>query len=149
MDAFRELLAPEVVMRNPEGWPEPGPFVGREAVMRQWEQQRDLWDTDALEPASDFIDAAEAHRIGLYNRVVPRDDLDAATREMLLRLARGPAEGLAATKDALNRETHADLEQALALESRIQADLMSRPDFKEGFAAFMEKRPPRFEGAPE
>jgi enoyl-CoA hydratase/carnithine racemase len=97
----------------------------------------------------DFIDAAEAHRIGLYNRVVPRDDLDAATREMLLRLARGPAEGLAATKDALNRETHADLEQALALESRIQADLMSRPDFKEGFAAFMEKRPPRFEGAPE
>jgi ketosteroid isomerase-like protein len=41
MDGFRELLAPDVVMRLPEGWPEPGPYVGREAVMRQGEQQRE------------------------------------------------------------------------------------------------------------
>jgi ketosteroid isomerase-like protein len=40
MDAVRELYDPEVVMRAAEGWPEPGPFVGREAVMRQHEQQR-------------------------------------------------------------------------------------------------------------
>jgi ketosteroid isomerase-like protein len=38
MDAFRGFLAPDVIVRVPEGWPEPGPFVGREAVMRQWEQ---------------------------------------------------------------------------------------------------------------
>ena len=59
MDAFRESLAPEIIMSNPEGWPEPGPFVGREAVLRQWEQQRDLWDADSLEPVSGFIDAAD------------------------------------------------------------------------------------------
>ena len=59
MDAFRELLAPDVVMRLPEGWPEPGPYVGREAVMRQGEQQRETWDADALELISDFIDVGD------------------------------------------------------------------------------------------
>jgi 2-(1,2-epoxy-1,2-dihydrophenyl)acetyl-CoA isomerase len=42
-----------------------------------------------------------------------------------------------------------DLDAALEHEARVQAELMTRPDFREGFAAFMEKRPPRFEGAPE
>jgi ketosteroid isomerase-like protein len=59
MDAFRKLLDPDVILRNPEGWPEPGPFAGREAVMRQWEEQREIWDADAVEPISDFIDAGE------------------------------------------------------------------------------------------
>ena len=56
MDAFRELYDPEIIMRPPERWPEPGPFVGREAVMREWHQTRETWDTDTLEPISDFID---------------------------------------------------------------------------------------------
>ena len=43
MDALRELLASDVVLRAPEGWPEPGPYVGREAVMRQWERNREPW----------------------------------------------------------------------------------------------------------
>ena len=59
MDAFRELHAPGVIAQLPEGWPETGPFVGREAVMRQAEQQRETWDADALQPISDFIDAAD------------------------------------------------------------------------------------------
>ena len=59
MDAFSELFDPEVIMRTPEGWPEPGPYVGREAVMRQFKQNRETWDADALEPISDFIDAAD------------------------------------------------------------------------------------------
>ena len=59
MDAFRELYDPDVIARAPEGWPEPGPFVGREAVMRQWEQQRETFDADTLEPISEFIDAAD------------------------------------------------------------------------------------------
>jgi ketosteroid isomerase-like protein len=58
MDALRELLHPDVFQRSPEGWPEPGPFVGREAVMRWWEQLREVWDADALEPIS-FIDAGD------------------------------------------------------------------------------------------
>ena len=47
MDAFRELHDPDVIMRTAGGWPEPGPFVGREAVMRQFEQLRETWDADA------------------------------------------------------------------------------------------------------
>jgi ketosteroid isomerase-like protein len=59
MDALRELYHPDAILRMPEGWPEPGPYVGREAVMRQWEQQRETWDADALELLSDFLDAAD------------------------------------------------------------------------------------------
>jgi len=97
----------------------------------------------------DFIDAREAQRIGLYNRVAPPDRLAAETAALADRLARGPAAGLAATKRALHREMHMDLETALEEEARVQAELMTQPDFKEGFEAFMQKRPPRFEGAPE
>ena len=97
----------------------------------------------------EFVDAAEALRIGLYNRVVRPERLAAETAAMAARLARGPAAGLAATKDALNREMHMSLEAALDHEAAVQAELMQRPDFHEGFAAFMGKRPPRFEGAPE
>jgi len=58
MDAFRELLAPDVIVRVPEGWPEPGPFVGREAVMRQWERNRETWDADQFDAIS-LIDAGD------------------------------------------------------------------------------------------
>jgi uncharacterized protein len=59
MDALRELFDHDVIMRALEGWPEPGPWVGREAVMRQWEQNRQTWDADTSEPISEFIDAAD------------------------------------------------------------------------------------------
>jgi ketosteroid isomerase-like protein len=59
MDAFRDLCDPEIIMRPPERWPEPGPFVGREAVMREWHQTRETWDADTLEPITDFIDAGD------------------------------------------------------------------------------------------
>ena len=42
-----------------EGWPEPGPFFGRETVMRQFEQLRETWDTDTFELISDFIDVGD------------------------------------------------------------------------------------------
>ena len=59
MAAVREALDAEIIMRTPEGWPEPGPYVGREAVLRQLEQNRATWDTDTFEPISNFIDAAD------------------------------------------------------------------------------------------
>ena len=59
MEALRETYDPGVIVRPPEGWPEPGPFVGRDAVMRQWEQLRQTFDDEALELLSDFIDAGE------------------------------------------------------------------------------------------
>ena len=59
MDAYRDLYDPDAIMRAPDGWPEPGPFVGREAVMREWEQLRETFDADVLEPISKFLDAAD------------------------------------------------------------------------------------------
>jgi len=97
----------------------------------------------------DFIEADEALRIGLFNRVVPAGELPAATAALVDGLVRGPAAGLAATKAALESEMNMDLESALQAEARLQAALMRGADFREGFAAFQERRPPRFEGAPE
>lgn len=97
----------------------------------------------------DFVEPDEALRIGLYNRVVPRERLAEETAALVARLVRGPRRGLALTKDALNRELHMDVFEALDHEARVQAGLMSEPDFREGFEAFMQRRAPRFEGAPE
>ena len=59
MDALRELYDPGIIWRGPEGWPEPGPYAGREAVMRQVNQMRDTWDTDSFQLISDFIDVGD------------------------------------------------------------------------------------------
>ena len=59
MDTWAGLFDPDGIMRNPDGWPEPGPQVGREAVMRFIQQLRDTWDADALELISDFTDAGD------------------------------------------------------------------------------------------
>jgi ketosteroid isomerase-like protein len=59
MNGFRELHDPDITARSPEGWPEPGPFVGREAVIRQFEQLRETWDIDTIEVISDFIGAGD------------------------------------------------------------------------------------------
>jgi enoyl-CoA hydratase/carnithine racemase len=92
----------------------------------------------------DFISAEEAHRIGLYNRVVPEGDaLDAAT-ELARKLAKGPSFAIEITKDSLNREASMDLAGALEAEAQIQAALMLHPDFRESYDAFVEKRAPNF-----
>jgi len=93
----------------------------------------------------DFIEASEAERIGLYNRVVPRDHLETTTREFAEKLAHGPALGIAKTKEMLNREMHMGLDSALEAEAVAQALCMQTPDFKEAHAAFLEKRQPKFE----
>ena len=59
VDDLRELLHPDAIMRMPEGWPEPGPFVGREAVMRLFEQWRETFDTYVTELIGDIIEAAD------------------------------------------------------------------------------------------
>lgn len=92
----------------------------------------------------EFISASEAERIGLYNRVVPRDQLETVTREFAEKLAHGPALGLAKTKEMLNREMHMNFESGLEAEAVAQALCMQTPDFKEAHAAFLEKRPAKF-----
>jgi len=92
----------------------------------------------------DFISAPEAEKIGLYNRVAPRDQLETVTREFAEKLARGPALGLAKTKEMLNREMQMGFESALEAEAVAQALCMQHPDFKEAHTAFIEKREAKF-----
>jgi ketosteroid isomerase-like protein len=58
MDAWEDFLAPDVIWRPPLGWPEPGPFIGREATLRQVQRLREDWDADTAERIS-VIDAAD------------------------------------------------------------------------------------------
>lgn len=92
----------------------------------------------------EFIDAREAYRIGLYNRLVERAGLVDEAREWAERLARGPAFGLEITKKMVLREATMDLESALAAETEIQAACMEDPNFREAYDAFVEKRQPKF-----
>jgi enoyl-CoA hydratase/carnithine racemase len=92
----------------------------------------------------EFVQAAEAHRIGLYNRVVPQDRLLPEARALAERLARGPSEGLAVTKQSLDREAGLDLEAALEAEARAQARCMRSPNFRAAYEAFKAKRQARF-----
>ena len=94
--------------------------------------------------SGDFISAAEAHRIGLYNRVVSNDDLQEAARAFAHKLAKGPAFALEITKDALNREAAMDLPGALEAEAQVQAALMLYPDFREAYEAFRDQREAKF-----
>jgi ketosteroid isomerase-like protein len=59
MDAWSELLAPNVTWRVMPDWPEQGPFIGRDAVLLQARQLRESWDSDAVVPVSDLIDAGD------------------------------------------------------------------------------------------
>ncbi|MGI9626286.1 MAG: enoyl-CoA hydratase family protein [Longimicrobiales bacterium] len=94
--------------------------------------------------SGDFIDANEAHRIGLYNRVVSQDEVVEEATAFAAKLAKGPSFALEITKDALNREAHMDLAGALEAEAQVQAVCMQNPNFREAYEAFVEKREARF-----
>jgi enoyl-CoA hydratase/carnithine racemase len=92
----------------------------------------------------DTIDANEAQRIGLANRVVPSDTLMDEAYKWANRLKEGPLYALGVTKELLEYEANVDLEAALEMEAMAQARCMQTPDFIEGYNAFTEKRPLRF-----
>jgi enoyl-CoA hydratase/carnithine racemase len=92
----------------------------------------------------DFISAQEAERIGLYNRMVPGEELSATTLEFAQRLAQGPAFALAKTKEMLNRELDMNLDAALECEAQAQAICMQHSDYREAYEAFVGKRKASF-----
>lgn len=92
----------------------------------------------------DFMDAQEAYRIGLLNKVVPAASLMEETRKMALKIARQPGVALKATKLAVNGGLNMDIKSAMAYEARCFEILFSTEDQKEGMKAFIEKRKPAF-----
>jgi len=94
----------------------------------------------------EMIDAAEAYRIGLVNRVVPAAELIAAARAMLgTIIAQGPL-AVAHCIEAVDRGLEMPLDDAIALEASYFAVLSASADKVEGMRAFLEKRAPAFSG---
>ncbi|HEX8070602.1 MAG TPA: enoyl-CoA hydratase [Pyrinomonadaceae bacterium] len=92
----------------------------------------------------DQLDAQRALQLGLVNRVVPDEQLDAETRRLAERLAAAPPEAIAAAKHAVYLSSHADLEEMLQYETEAQLRCFHTADAREGVRAFLQKRPPRF-----
>jgi 2-(1,2-epoxy-1,2-dihydrophenyl)acetyl-CoA isomerase len=95
---------------------------------------------------ADIISAKEAEEVGLVNRLVSADELDAAVDEWARRLAAGPPVALSLTKTLLNNAMAASMDQALEDEARSQSLNFTTADMAEAMAAFVQKREPTFTG---
>ncbi|MGH9971169.1 MAG: enoyl-CoA hydratase/isomerase family protein [Pyrinomonadaceae bacterium] len=92
------------------------------------------------------INAEEALRLDIVNRVVSPDELEGATRDLVERLREAPSMAIAAAKQAVYLGQSADLEDMLRYETEAQLRCFESHDGREGIRAFLEKRPPRFTG---
>ncbi|WP_431974223.1 enoyl-CoA hydratase-related protein [Micromonospora haikouensis] len=93
-----------------------------------------------------MVDAQEALRIGLADRVVPAADVYAAAVELVTPYLNGPVQALRAAKLAVDAGLDMDLTSGLAWETQLFAALFATDDRREGMAAFVEKRKPDFTG---
>ncbi len=95
----------------------------------------------------DLIDAQEAYRIGLVNKVAPIESFMGEARKIAAKLVKRPAVALKMNKLAVNEGMNMDLLSALAHESRCFEIHFSTADQKEGVQAFIQKREPKFKGS--
>jgi 2-(1,2-epoxy-1,2-dihydrophenyl)acetyl-CoA isomerase len=94
----------------------------------------------------DRFDATTAKDMGMINFVVPSAELATETQNLAQRLAAGPTHVYGNTKALFYRSLESEFESQLQAEAEYFADCASRPDFREGVTAFIEKRAPRFTG---
>jgi 2-(1,2-epoxy-1,2-dihydrophenyl)acetyl-CoA isomerase len=92
------------------------------------------------------LSAAEAHAWGLVSEVVEAEQLAARVAELAESYAQLPTRGVGMTKRLFNYAPHKTLDEQLELEAQLQAAATKTEDFREGVAAFLEKRDPRFSG---
>ena len=94
----------------------------------------------------DKISGTEAERTGMIYKAIPAEDLQEKAMRLAQQLAQMPTRAFALTKQALNASTYAGLDAQLELERQLQNEAGATQDFKEGVAAFLEKRPAQFTG---
>lgn len=92
----------------------------------------------------DFVGAHEGHRLGLFNKIVSPEGLEAAALSLAQRLADGPPWALARSKAAVHEIETLSMDQALLVEEVAKLESLKRPDYKEAVMAFNDKRKPRF-----
>ena len=95
--------------------------------------------------AGDIIDAAQAERIGIVEKVVPPDELIPAAEKLARRLARGPA-AVGLIKKAINESLKMDIDSSIDYISKLQYVLAHTDDHKEAVTSWLEKRKPEFKG---
>ncbi|MDD5082944.1 MAG: enoyl-CoA hydratase-related protein [Dehalococcoidales bacterium] len=92
------------------------------------------------------VDAAEAYRIGLVNKVVPREQLLATAKEWAEAICKAGPLAVRAAKEAMVRGSDMSLDDGLRLENALESYCLGTEDFSEGTGAFVEKRKPEYEG---
>jgi 2-(1,2-epoxy-1,2-dihydrophenyl)acetyl-CoA isomerase len=92
------------------------------------------------------IPAQEAERIGLINRVVPAPELEKTAQDLARRLAKGPSLAIRLAKQALKKNLHGNLAEALTVEAQFQKMCFQSFDHQEAVGAFLERREPIFQG---
>jgi len=94
----------------------------------------------------EIIDAKEAERIGLVNKVVPAEELESTGMELARKLAKGPTLAIGKAKIAINRAVESNLDSALKDAFEAMSFILGTEDALEGVMAFVEKREPKFKG---
>lgn len=125
------------------------PLIGASCdCSTSWSLPRIVGLHRALELAllGEAIDAAEALRLGLCNRVVPADALERETRELVQRLAQGPTRAYGQLRRLIRASSERSFDEQLDAEAVGFAECAGTDDFREGIAAFLSKRRPEFGG---
>ncbi|MCH7996411.1 MAG: enoyl-CoA hydratase/isomerase family protein [Chloroflexi bacterium] len=94
----------------------------------------------------DFLEAEDAYRLGLLNKLVPEDELEQVTMEMAAKIAAGPPIALRLSKLMLYKALEMDLETAMQMSAALETITLTSQDHTEGVAAFREKRKASYQG---
>lgn len=100
----------------------------------------------ALMMLGEKVSAPDAERLGMLYKFFPDETFAAESRKIADILAQMPTKGLAFTKEALNTSLHSSLDEQLAKEDKLQRKAAATHDYREGVAAFLEKRAAVFQG---
>lgn len=100
----------------------------------------------ALAMLGDKVSATEAEKMGMIYKVLPAESFENEAQQIAQTLANMPTRGLALTKQVLNQSLSNNLEKQLELEDKFQLMAANTDDYREGVAAFIEKRTPAFKG---